>query len=91
MEQMIKIDVPEGYEVGGKCEYYDSCTKKQWITLYLIKKEPEFIEIRAYLVKTDHDGLVYCSVQKGWDTPELVAKQESFVKWLDQDWRKVEI
>lgn len=85
-KQTIEIDVPEGYEIGETQRIGDTHS-----LIYFKKKEPEFIEIRAYLVKTDHDGLVYCSVQKGWDIPELVAKQESFVKWLDQDWRKVEI
>lgn len=86
MKQMIEIDVPDGREV-------DKITEVCGTGVYILfkKKEPEFIEIRAYLVKTDYDGLVYCSVQKWWDTPELAAKHESFVKWLDQDWRKVEI
>ena len=92
-KQMIEIDVPEGYEVGGKCEYYDSCTKKQWITLYLIKKKPEFIEVRDYLA-FDYRG-VPIKLTLNTDELHLAGAIESddraFIRWIDKEPRRVEI
>lgn len=92
MKQQIEIDVPDGYEVklievrpfvtGGH-----GCN----LTVAFLKKQPEFIEVREYLMCTVDGRVIWGRVVKGVLTPENVEGWSHFIKWLDPDWRKVEV
>ena len=93
-KQTIEIDVPEGYEIdfiaksaspqGKEIPYLD-------ITVYFIKKEPEFIEVREYLHRSDiyvlHNSIQKDLHQKASDIESLPG----FIRWIDEDWRKIYI
>ena len=87
--------MPEGYEIdlvsksalnpGKEIPYFD-------ITVYLKKKEPKFIEVREYLHKGSHGYVLHNSIQKnlGQKAADIEALSH-FIKWLDEDWRKIYI
>ena len=90
-KQQIEIDVPEGYEVErvGTLSCYDD---KKYKCVYFKPKQPEFIEVREYLVKTVCNRFILESVTKNLTrSPEQAELSPGFLKWLDHDWRKVEI
>ena len=90
MKQMIEIDVPEGREVDYVIPLY-SYGLTQDVRIFLKKKEPEYIEVREYLITT-HDGVtVHHSAQKGTSNIKLIEESTNFMRWIDKDWRKVEI
>lgn len=92
-KQTIEIDVPEGYEIdlisksalnpGKEIPYFD-------ITVYLKKKEPEFIEVREYLYRGVLGQVICSSIQKNLDQEiATIGSSPNFIKWLDEDWRKI--
>ena len=95
MKQTIEIDVPEGMEFVCFAEgsvLSDETGIVQHYTALFKRKEPEFIEVRSCIVRCEGDVLTYRSVQKGFSyTPEHMESSLIFVKWVDKDWRKVEI
>lgn len=93
MKQTIEIDVPDGYEVGSSiylCTYRDT----QDIRIFLKKKEPEYIEVRQCLYRSGFDETLIDTIyrNKGHVECDMLKRYGvNFIKWLDQDWRKVEI
>lgn len=95
-KQTIEIDVPKGYElvqVNNQYRIIDPVTGEETLELVLAirKKEPEFIEVREYLHRS---GLyvLHNSIQK--DLHQKASAIESlpgFIRWIDDDWRKIYI
>ena len=94
-KQTIEIDVPEGYEIdliskstlnpGKEIPYFD-------ITVYLKKEELKYIEVREYLFIYGDGHILIGTVQK--DLGDDAATRESsphFIRWIDNDWRKIYI
>lgn len=59
-------------------------------------KEKQFIEVRDYLYKASGDDYWKGSVHKGKSPKQEalvnnVETMEGFIRWLDDDWRKIEI
>lgn len=93
-KQTIEIDVPEEYEVDNVllCTSLMSSSLNQIYCVQFKKKGPEYMEVREFLHRT-HDGRLYVdSITNGHHcTPEEAEKFHGFVRWVDSDWRKVEI
>lgn len=93
MKQQIEIDVPDGFEVDSVvslCSLYED--EAEDIRVFFKKKQPEFIEVRTYLYKNS-TGLVPASICKDerYNNPGKIEGMQDFVKWLDPDWRQVEV
>lgn len=87
MKQTIEIDVLEGYKIGEIQKLANP-----GVIIYFEKKEPEFIEVREFLFRSRQGSCVMVGVaQKGFESIEDREADKSFIKWIDQDWRKVEI
>lgn len=89
-KQTIEIDVPDGCKIGGTSQInYDDAIQ---VTITLEEEKPEFIEVREFFRRT-YDGRLYAdSITNGhYCTPDEAEKLTSFIKWIDKDWRKVEI
>lgn len=54
-------------------------------------KEKQFIEVRDYLYKTVRGKYAKATANKDFDDCVYIEMSNQFVKWLDDDWRKVEI
>lgn len=91
-KQMIEIDVPDGYEFNSEFPGTDENGDfAERIIVILKKKEPKFIEVRDYLITT-HDGItIHVSAQKGISDIKAIEEHIDFTRWIDHDWRKVEI
>lgn len=88
-EQMIKIDVPEGCKISVSQTNYADFIQ---VNIYLEEKEPQYIEVREYLMKDGGGRIYHNSTTRDWgNAPADVERSKFFVRWLDQDWRKVEI
>lgn len=85
-KQTIEIDVPEGYEIGEIQRIGDTHS-----LIYFKKKEPEYIEVREFLARAYDGVVVHYSAQKGISNTKSIEESTSFIRWIDQDWRKVEI
>lgn len=96
-KQTIEIDVPEGYElVQVNNQYYDIDPMTGEETLELLiairEKEPEFIEVREYLHKGSNGYILHNSIQKNLHQKAAdIEALPHFIKWIDQDWRKIYI
>jgi len=96
-KQTIEIDVPKCYElvqVNNQYRINDPVTGEETLELILAirKKEHEFIEVREYLNKGSNGYILHNSIQK--NLHQKAADIESlpgFIKWLDEDWRKIYI
>lgn len=89
-KQTIEIDVPEGCEVDYLIPLW-SYRETQDVRLFFKKKEPEYIEVREYLF-TNWDGIArHNSAQKGHSDLLAIEHSTDFIRWIDKDWRKVEI
>lgn len=92
-KQTIEIDVPEGYEVdyhsqGG--QYYTTDGSSIDITVNLKQKEREYIEVREYLHKGSNGYVLHNSIQKNlYQKASDIESLPHFIKWLDDDWRKI--
>lgn len=87
MKQMIEIDVPEGYEFAEAQRIGDRHS-----LIHFKKKEPEFIEVRDYLSKC-HDGTLIKMTLNSYefDIAKGIESQSTFIRWIDNEPRKVEI
>lgn len=88
-KQTIEIDVPEGRKIRvSQTDYVDFIQ----VNIYLEKKEPELIEVRDYLFmsKLGH-GVMAGVAQRNMESLEEIETDMDFIKWIDKDWRKVEI
>lgn len=94
-KQTIEIDVPDEYDIDNVL----LCTslmcddnRDQFYRVQFKKKEPEYIEVREFLSKK-RDGRLYLdSITNGHHcTPEEAEKLPGFVRWIDDDWRKIYI
>ena len=87
-KQTIEIDVPEGYEVVDPASHF---IDGDCYIMHIKKKEHEFIEVREYFLKCD--GIVKKGVINKTDSygAENVESLPDFFKWIDEDWRKVDI
>lgn len=86
-KQTIEIDVPEGYEIGEIQRIGDTHS-----LIYFKKKEPKYIEVREYLFIYGDGHILIGTVQK--DLGDDAATRESsphFIRWIDNDWRKIYI
>lgn len=96
-KQTIEIEVPEGEEVDLVLNFSsgDYPALKSHALITFKKKEPEFIEVREYLMHRSNGkialGVVNNEPGSLFDDPDQVQTHESFIKWIDKDWRKVEI
>ena len=54
-------------------------------------KEKQFIEVRDYLVKTLDGEIFKATANKKFNDIKHLEGVNNFVRWLDDDWRKVEI
>ena len=91
-KKLIEIDEPEGYEVEsiGMLNCYDD---KKYKCVYFKPKQPEFIEVREYLLRCPFTHRIVPAILKK-DDSAIIAELESlssFYKWIDPDWRRVEI
>lgn len=92
MKQKIEIDVPDGFEVTDtSCWMANMQTNTLILALPIKKKEPEYIEVREYLITTHGGVTVHHSAQKGISSIKLIEESTNFTRWIDKDWRKVEI
>lgn len=97
IKQTIEIDVPEGYElVQVNSQYYDIDPMPGEETLELLiairEKEPKYIDVREYLFTGGAGNILLGTVQK--DLKGNAATIESsphFIRWIDNDWRKIYI
>lgn len=94
-KQTIEIDVPDGYDIDNVLlctSLMSDDNRDQFYRVQFKNKEPEFIEVREFLRKT-YDGILHAdSITNGHHcTPDEAEKLVSFIKWIDKDWRKVEI
>ena len=91
MKQTIEIDVPDGYD-PVITPFSDTYGNPATVLINFKKKEPEFIDVREYIAKAQC-GEFYMDVLNKIQklTPEEIESCESFVRWIDQTWRKVEI
>lgn len=91
-KQTIEIDVPDGYELIKPATYIKDCYGSDAIIIIaeLKKKEPKFIEVRSFLWK-DQDGNIHPKIltKMEHDAIGYLEKIELFIKWIDDDWRKV--
>lgn len=96
-KQTIEIDVPKGYELVGVNNQYcyiDPVTDEETLELLIAirKKEPEFIEVREYLHKGSDGYILHNSIQKNLHQKAAdIEALSHFIKWLDEDWRKIYI
>ena len=96
-KQTIEIDVPDGYElvqVNNQYHDIDPRTGEEMLKLILAikEKELEFIEVREYLFVYREGRVLLGTVQK--DLGDNAATRESsphFIRWVDDDWRKIYI
>ena len=89
MKKTIEIDVPDGYEIAGKCGTYDYDKKTWWVTINFKKKEPKFVEVRDYLVKFGNRVELRVILREDYHVAR-VDLDSYFIRWTS-DWRKVEI
>ena len=82
-KQMIEIDVPDGYEVGSSIHLY-TYRDTQDIRIFLKKKETESIWVRLCLVSIQGNAQVVAH-----EKPNPIPA--GFVRFIDNDWKKVEI
>lgn len=62
------------------------------ITVYLKKKEPEYLEVREYLHNGSYGYVLHNSIQKNLHQKASdIESLPHFIKWLDDDWRKIYI
>lgn len=54
-------------------------------------KEKQFIEVRDYLLKTLNGEIFKATANKKFNEIKYIEDMNNFVRWLDDDWRKVEI
>lgn len=58
------------------------------------KKEKEFIEVRDYLINVNGIIIKEC-IHKNDAFPEVLVRmareKKEFIRWLDEDWRKIEV
>lgn len=54
-------------------------------------KEKKFIEVRDYLLKTLDGEIFKATANKKFNDIKYIEDMNTFVRWLDDDWRKVEI
>lgn len=92
-KQTIEIDVPDGYEFSSAFPCTDANGEfTERILVTLKKKEPEYFEVREFLFRSRLGGGVIVGVaQKGLESIKDREADKSFIKWVDSDWRKVEI
>lgn len=89
-KQTIEIDVPEGYEIVNQIINTPKCHVLP-VNFILGKKDPEYIEVREFLGRAYDGVVVHYSAQKGISNTKDIEESTSFIRWIDQDWRKVEI
>lgn len=96
-KQTIEIDVPEGYElvqVNNQYRDTDPVTGEETLELILAirKKEPEFIEVREYLFTGWAGNILLETIQKDLgDNAATIESSPHFIRWIDNDWRKIYI
>ena len=91
---LTKIEIlglPEGYEVGSSihlCTYRDT----QDIRIFLMKKEPEYIEVRDYLALDFRGKPIKMTLNADdFEWSERLESDSDFIRWIDKDPSKVEI
>ena len=89
-KQQIEINVPEGMEVND-IEIINDLGSTMDIRVHLKKGESKSIEIRDYLCRLVDGRIVAATVTKEFGTVEQVESNPYFLKWIDHDWRKVEV
>lgn len=89
-KQTIEIDVPDGWEFDSThTTIFDN---EPDVLVFLKKKEPEFIEVREYLYRGVLGQVICSSIQKNLDQEiATIGSSPNFIKWIDQDWRKIYI
>lgn len=99
-KQTIEIDVPEMYKLGfhnNNCNQYygiDPRTGEEMLKLILAikEKELEFIEVREYLFTGWAGNILLETIQKDLgDNAATIESSPHFIKWIDDDWRKIYI
>lgn len=90
-KQTIEIDVPDGCEVDYLIPLW-SYRETQDVRLFFKKKESEYLEVREFIARKQSGKIYVDSITRWYHcTPEKAEKLPGFVKWVDSDWRKVEI
>lgn len=96
--EMIKRWADTGQPVYKISEYdneWQLIAKPHWHrdTKYSFNppKEKKFIEVRDYLVKTSNGEIFKATANKKFNNIKYIDDMNNFVRWLDDDWRKVEI
>ena len=87
-KRMIEIDVPEGYEI---VEPTSHIIDGDCYIMHIKKIGHEFIEVREYFLKCD--GIVKKGVLNKNEAygAEDVESHPDFFKWIDVNWRKVDV
>lgn len=88
MKQQIEIDVPDGWEIDEVLPH-KNIEAAGFFQVYLKKKDPEFIEVRDYLIDQHGEQIIMCHM-KGHREVHETEKLTNFIKWLG-NWRKVQI
>lgn len=86
----IEVDIPGGMEV----DYFTQSPGARTAKLHLKEREPEFIEVRDFLIKfgTGTGTIVPGVIVKGYgDSAEQAEADPRFLRWVDKDWRRVYI
>lgn len=85
----------------GQPVYERPSSDKEWVLTndpawnplwqYTFEVPRKFIEVRDYLFKTRDGGIFKATANKNFNDIKHIEDMNNFVRWLDDDWRKVEI
>lgn len=88
-KQTITINVPDDKEIDW--DMVKRNNSETPLSIYVIYfKDREYIEVREYL-NNSFRGVLHHSAQKGLSDIKKIEEGTDFIRWIDQDWRKVEI